>query len=176
MTSDAVEGSNFRSLPARSSDLSHLLQVTFMHSASLVAISLQLYKHGYQAGADPDLPYSKFETIVLTLFGLRPCQWVVVASSTLIKTGEFGFQLARHEPVFGPEPVAISMVRAGAGCQNGYCNGLLRCQSYGQPPNSLAEYALNQYSNLDFFDVSLVDGFNVPIKFIPTSKWVQPWH
>ncbi|MCD7460857.1 hypothetical protein HAX54_044620 [Datura stramonium] len=55
-------------------------------------------------------------------------------------------------------------------CQTGDCNGLLRCQSYGQPPNSLAEYALNQYSNLDFFDVSLVDGFNVPIEFSPTSN------
>ncbi|KAM3321837.1 protein P21-like [Capsicum chacoense] len=55
-------------------------------------------------------------------------------------------------------------------CQTGDCNGLLRCQSYGQPPNSLAEYALNQYNNLDFFDVSLVDGFNVPIEFSPISN------
>ncbi|KAJ4721543.1 Thaumatin-like protein [Melia azedarach] len=55
------------------------------------------------------------------------------------------------------------------GCLSGDCNGLLQCQSYGQPPNTLAEYALNQYGNLDFFDISLVDGFNVPMKFGPIS-------
>ncbi|KAK8608246.1 hypothetical protein V6N13_023673 [Hibiscus sabdariffa] len=45
----------------------------------------------------------------------------------------------------------------------------LNCQAYGAPPNTLAEFALNQYNNLDFFDISLVDGFNVPMEFSPTS-------
>ncbi|XVF52847.1 hypothetical protein PTKIN_Ptkin05aG0051400 [Pterospermum kingtungense] len=36
-------------------------------------------------------------------------------------------------------------------------------------PNTLAEFALNQFNNLDFFDISLVDGFNVPMDFSPTS-------
>ncbi|GFZ01748.1 osmotin 34 [Actinidia rufa] len=59
---------------------------------------------------------------------------------------------------------------AGRGtCQTGDCNGLLQCQAYGAPPNTLAEYALNQFNNLDFFDISLVDGFNVPMEFSPTS-------
>ncbi|GKD00522.1 P21-like protein, partial [Tanacetum coccineum] len=54
-------------------------------------------------------------------------------------------------------------------CQTGDCNGLLQCQNYGTPPNSLAEYALNQFMNLDFFDISLIDGFNVPMEFSPNS-------
>lgn len=59
---------------------------------------------------------------------------------------------------------------AGRGsCQTGDCNGVLECKGYGQPPNTLAEYALNQFNNLDFFDISLVDGFNVPMEFSPTS-------
>ncbi|TYI03408.1 hypothetical protein ES332_A11G337500v1 [Gossypium tomentosum] len=45
----------------------------------------------------------------------------------------------------------------------------LNCQAYGAPPNILAEFALNQFNNLDFFDISLVDGFNVPMEFSPTS-------
>ncbi|KAG6619703.1 hypothetical protein I3842_Q086400 [Carya illinoinensis] len=48
--------------------------------------------------------------------------------------------------------------------------GPLKCQVYGAPPNTLAEYALNQFNNLDFFDISLVDGFNVPMEFSPTSN------
>ncbi|KAL8556896.1 hypothetical protein ACS0TY_004393 [Phlomoides rotata] len=59
---------------------------------------------------------------------------------------------------------------AGRGrCQTGDCNGVLECRSYGVPPNTLAEYALNQFNNLDFFDISLVDGFNVPMEFSPSS-------
>ncbi|KAI3835474.1 hypothetical protein MKX03_034564, partial [Papaver bracteatum] len=54
-------------------------------------------------------------------------------------------------------------------CQTGDCNGRLRCTGFGKPPNTLAEYALNQFNNLDFFDISLVDGFNVPMSFTPTS-------
>ncbi|CAA0842239.1 Osmotin-like protein OSM34 [Striga hermonthica] len=55
-------------------------------------------------------------------------------------------------------------------CQTGDCNGQLQCQGYGVPPNTLAEYALNQFNNLDFYDISLVDGFNVPMEFGPDNS------
>ncbi|CAL9211863.1 protein P21-like [Musa acuminata AAA Group] len=59
---------------------------------------------------------------------------------------------------------------SGSGsCQTGDCGGLLECQAYGTPPNTLAEFALNQFQNMDFIDISLVDGFNVPMDFSPTS-------
>ncbi|KAL5975753.1 hypothetical protein ACLOJK_020080 [Asimina triloba] len=54
-------------------------------------------------------------------------------------------------------------------CQTGDCGGVLQCRAYGVPPNTLAEYALTQFANLDFFDISLVDGFNLPMDFSPTS-------
>ncbi|KAG5573165.1 hypothetical protein H5410_062931 [Solanum commersonii] len=53
---------------------------------------------------------------------------------------------------------------------NGDCNGLLECQTFSStPPNTLAEYALNQNNNKDFFDISLVEGFNIPMEFSPVS-------
>nr|ADO32898.1 thaumatin-like protein [Vincetoxicum mongolicum] len=55
-------------------------------------------------------------------------------------------------------------------CETGDCNGLLQCKNFGSPPNTLAEFALNQFANKDFFDISLVDGFNVPMDFSPTSN------
>ncbi|XXG68589.1 hypothetical protein AAC387_Pa06g1644 [Persea americana] len=54
-------------------------------------------------------------------------------------------------------------------CQTGDCSGLLECTTYGQPPNTLAEFAIKQFSDLDYFDISLVDGFNVPMDFRPIS-------
>ncbi|XP_060173116.1 thaumatin-like protein [Lycium barbarum] len=54
-------------------------------------------------------------------------------------------------------------------CQTGDCKGLLECQDNGKPPSTLAEYAFNQFGNKDFFDISLVDGFNLPMEFSPAS-------
>ncbi|KAJ6426623.1 hypothetical protein OIU84_022259 [Salix udensis] len=54
-------------------------------------------------------------------------------------------------------------------CGTGDCNRMLQCQGYGSPPNTLAEFALNQPNNLDYLDISLVDGFNIPMDFSPTS-------
>ncbi|PKU76256.1 Protein P21 [Dendrobium catenatum] len=54
-------------------------------------------------------------------------------------------------------------------CQTGDCGGKLACTAYGTPPNTLAEFALNQFSNLDFFDISNVDGFNVGLDFSPET-------
>ena len=39
------------------------------------------------------------------------------------------------------------------------CNG-----AGGVPPVTLAEITLNGAGGLDFYDVSLVDGFNVPVQ------------
>nr|G5DC91.2 RecName: Full=Thaumatin-like protein 1; AltName: Full=Acidic thaumatin-like protein; AltName: Full=Beta-1,3-glucanase; AltName: Full=Thaumatin-like protein 1b [Manilkara zapota] len=57
-------------------------------------------------------------------------------------------------------------------CQTGDCNGLLQCQGYGSPPNTLAEFSLNQPNNLDYVDISLVDGFNIPMDFSPAAAGV----
>ncbi|KAG6685097.1 hypothetical protein I3842_12G094800 [Carya illinoinensis] len=64
----------------------------------------------------------------------------------------------------GPPHVGIL---ASTMCSNG---GLLECKGYGTPPNTIAEYSLDQVNNQDFLDISLVDGFNVPMEFRPTSN------
>ncbi|XP_039809333.1 G-type lectin S-receptor-like serine/threonine-protein kinase SD2-5 [Panicum virgatum] len=50
-------------------------------------------------------------------------------------------------------------------CQTGDCGGVLACTSSGQPPVTLAEFTIG--GGTDFFDISLVDGFNVPMDFMP---------
>ncbi|RCV24351.1 hypothetical protein SETIT_5G078100v2 [Setaria italica] len=63
---------------------------------------------------------------------------------------------------------ACSFDRAGNGrCETGDCSGVLACTGYGQAPNTMAEFALAQFNNTDYFDISLVDGFNVPMDFLP---------
>ncbi|XP_028798442.1 thaumatin-like protein [Neltuma alba] len=55
-------------------------------------------------------------------------------------------------------------------CDTGDCGGVLQCQLSGAPPATLAEFSLNQPNNLDFYDISVIDGFNIPMEFSPTSN------
>jgi len=48
-------------------------------------------------------------------------------------------------------------------CQTGDCGGLYQCRGWGQIPATLAEYDMDSYDHLDFYDVSMVDGSNLPM-------------
>ncbi|HEY1486512.1 MAG TPA: thaumatin family protein [Micromonosporaceae bacterium] len=57
-----------------------------------------------------------------------------------------------------------SFTASGVGhCQTGDCGGRFQCKGYGGIPATLAEYNLNSFDNLDFYDVSMVDGSNLPM-------------
>jgi hypothetical protein len=47
-------------------------------------------------------------------------------------------------------------------CRTGDC-GKFQCTGYGRIPATLAEFNLNSWQNMDFYDVSLVDGSNLPM-------------
>ncbi|EPQ51357.1 thaumatin-like protein [Gloeophyllum trabeum ATCC 11539] len=52
-------------------------------------------------------------------------------------------------------------------CLDGGCNGGLECDpatGTGVPPATVAEWTLSADGNQDWYDVSLVDGFNIPIR------------
>ena len=49
-------------------------------------------------------------------------------------------------------------------CQTGSCDTTINCTSPGSLPVSIAEFTLG---DIDFYDVSLVDGFNLPIVIKP---------
>jgi Thaumatin family len=48
-------------------------------------------------------------------------------------------------------------------CQTGDCGGRFQCTGWGQIPATLAEYNLDAWKHLDFYDVSMVDGSNLPM-------------
>ncbi|KAH7853317.1 hypothetical protein Vadar_001108 [Vaccinium darrowii] len=54
-------------------------------------------------------------------------------------------------------------------CQTGDCSGLLQCRGTGGiPPATLIEMTLGTpQSPVHFYDISLVDGFNLPVSMIP---------
>ncbi|XP_047061431.1 G-type lectin S-receptor-like serine/threonine-protein kinase SD2-5 [Lolium rigidum] len=50
-------------------------------------------------------------------------------------------------------------------CQTGDCGGAFACSISGKPPYTFAELSTSSPQN--FFDISVVDGFNVPMDFLP---------
>lgn len=49
-------------------------------------------------------------------------------------------------------------------CQTGSCGTSMNCTVPSNPPNTIAEFTLG---DVDFYDVSLVDGFNLPVVISP---------
>ncbi|KAF8911359.1 thaumatin-like protein [Mucidula mucida] len=52
-------------------------------------------------------------------------------------------------------------------CLDGGCNGGLECDSHtgtGVPPATVAEWTLSADGNQDWYDISLVDGYNLPAR------------
>ena len=57
---------------------------------------------------------------------------------------------------------------AGGTCETGRCAGGERCTQPGEPPVTLAEITLSGDNiNPDFYDISIVDGYNLPMAFGP---------
>ena len=51
-------------------------------------------------------------------------------------------------------------------CDSGDCAGALSCTLSGQPPATLAEYTIGGTGNpQDYYDISVVDGYNQPMAF-----------
>lgn len=93
--------------------------------------------------------------------------------------GNGGFQLNTNQSTQVPAPTSWSgrfwprrdctFDQTGHGtCQTGDCGGVLNCVGAGgSPPVTLAEFTLN--SPIDYYDVSLVDGYNVPMSVVPSG-------
>jgi hypothetical protein len=59
---------------------------------------------------------------------------------------------------------------ANGHCVTGDCGNKIQCNGAGGvPPVSLAEITFAGAGGLDFYDVSLVDGYNLPVSMVPTG-------
>ena len=54
-------------------------------------------------------------------------------------------------------------------CQSGYCADSEACVQPDPAPTTLAEFAMDAWAGLDFYDVSMVDGANLPM-------WINVFH
>jgi hypothetical protein len=95
----------------------------------------------------------------MTGFKLDPGQTVQLAAPA----GWSGRIWARTGCVFDADGAGV--------CQTGDCGGRMECRGAGAtPPATLFEVTLDGSGGQDFYDVSLVDGYNLPVVAIPQSR------
>ncbi|CAG7825066.1 unnamed protein product, partial [Allacma fusca] len=55
-------------------------------------------------------------------------------------------------------------------CETGDCGNRIECRGNGgAPPVSLAEITFDGWGGIDYYDVSLVDGYNLPVSMQPSG-------
>lgn len=120
-----------------------------------------------------------------TLFTLQnSCSYTVwpgtISGNGAAALGGGGFALAPGDTIQLPAPEGWSgrfWARSGCvfdasekgHCATGDCGGTLKCTGGGAPPVSLAEFTIGGDAAKDFYDVSLVDGYNVGISVQPSG-------
>ena len=61
----------------------------------------------------------------------------------------------------------------GRACDTGDCGGALSCKIAGEPPATLAEFTLQGSQSQSFYDISLVDGYNMPMAMVLLANGVS---
>jgi hypothetical protein len=107
--------------------------------------------------------------------------WVAAAPNSATPLAATGWELPAGQSVTITTPNNLNtrfwgrtgcvFDSAGVGhCQTGDCGGLFQCKGWGTIPATLAEVNFDAWDNLDFYDVSMVDGSNLPMYINTTSS------
>ncbi|KAL9615184.1 MAG: hypothetical protein Q9167_000390 [Letrouitia subvulpina] len=62
----------------------------------------------------------------------------------------------------------------GVACGSGDCGGVINCRGTGVVPVTLAEFTMASSDGQTFYDISLVDGYNIPVGIIALGTNVPP--
>ena len=104
--------------------------------------------------------------------------WPAIDSQGGTEPQNTGFELASGENrteyvssdwqgrVWGRTNCTFNGHGGGRACTTGDCGGVEACKGPGAPPATLAEFTLNGGQEQTFYDLSLVDGYNLPMAIV----------
>ncbi|KAJ7507393.1 thaumatin-like protein [Mycena galericulata] len=110
-------------------------------------------------------PFTVWPAIFTSAGGIpsQPTGWEAVSGSSVT----FDVSSDWNGRVWGRRSCDFSVNPGPNSCLDGGCNGGLLCDpttGTGAPPVTLAEFSFGGEGKSDFVDVSLVDGYNLPVK------------
>lgn len=88
------------------------------------------------------------------------------SNSQMVSSNWQGRVWARTNCSFNADGTAPANGIPGSACFTGDCGGTVACTGSGTPPATLAEFTLATTSGQTFYDMSLVDGFNLAMGII----------
>ncbi|PIL34441.1 hypothetical protein GSI_03217 [Ganoderma sinense ZZ0214-1] len=94
----------------------------------------------------------------------QPTGWEQKSGQTISFTVPDNWKAGR---IWGRRNCNFSTNPGPNSCSDGGCNGGLLCDKHsgtGVPPATVAEFTFQGDGNQDWYDVSLVDGFNIPMR------------
>ncbi|KAK0421090.1 hypothetical protein QR680_015056 [Steinernema hermaphroditum] len=109
--------------------------------------------------------------------------WPGILGSAIPDGGGFQLEAGQDRNVYVPDHWTSGRVWARTGCDGnmncdtGFCKNSVQCSGAGgRPPVSLAEFTLaaQNAGNQDFYDVSLVDGYNIQVTIEPIAGTFEP--
>ncbi|KIP07773.1 hypothetical protein PHLGIDRAFT_511222 [Phlebiopsis gigantea 11061_1 CR5-6] len=122
--------------------------------------------------------FTVFNACPFTIWCVRPLMFTDLTAGTAVPDFPTGWEAAPLSSVTFTAPDNWTAGRiwgrrdcnfsitTGPTCLTGWCNGGLLCDPHtgtGVPPATVAEWTLQGDGNRDFYDVSLVDGFDLPM-------------
>ncbi|CAE6206682.1 unnamed protein product [Arabidopsis arenosa] len=105
--------------------------------------------------------------------------WPGVLTTNTVPLSTTGFELKKGEARvinapsswtgrFWGRSLCSTSSKGNFSCATGDCgSGKIECSEGSAPPTTLAEFSLNGSNGQDFYDVSLVDGYNLPLVVVP---------
>ncbi|EFH45052.1 hypothetical protein ARALYDRAFT_916529 [Arabidopsis lyrata subsp. lyrata] len=105
--------------------------------------------------------------------------WPGVSTASTVPLSTTGFELKKGEarvinaPTswngrFWGRSLCSTSSTGNFSCATGDCgSGKIECSGGAAPPTTLAEFSLNGPNGQDIYDVSLVDGYNLPLVVVP---------
>eukprot|EP01018_Ginkgo_biloba_P033769 Gb_35027 [translate_table: standard] len=136
------------------------------HIISLLTLSLLFLLFGNEVGATVFTLVNKCENTV----------WPGILPDAGMQGGGFALQPGQSQTLSPPGGwsgriwgrTGCNFDGSGHGaCETGDCGNALECNDVGgSPPVSLVEFTLG---DKDFYDVSLVDGYNLPLSITPSN-------
>ena len=125
-------------------------------------------------GAQPAAPASAGRRLVTFVNEMSQTIWVAAAPNPSTPLAATGWVLLPGHSVTISTPNNLNtrfwgrtgcvFNSHGVGhCQTGDCGGLFQCKGWGTIPATLAEVNFDAWDGLDFYDVSMVDGSNLPM-------------
>jgi len=100
--------------------------------------------------------------------------WVGILGAPSVPAGG-GFQLNQgqnqnvyFDPAWSGRIWGRTECDSSGHCVTGDCGNKIQCNGAGgNPPATLAEITFRGYGGIDYYDISVVDGFNVPMQMAP---------